>query len=124
MSASHQNLGDLLAHPNDFNFADRPGAISHYRLAVKIEEDLAAADLHDVHARVDLANAYRNFGAILLEERPAESLKLYQEATAISETLAWVTRRIRNTVSTLHSGKWVSGNPYTGSARAARRFKN
>jgi len=88
LSASHQNLGDLLAHPNDFNFADRHGAVSHYRLAVKIVEDLAAADLRDVYARVELAKVYRNFGAILLEERPAESLKLYQEATAISEKLS------------------------------------
>jgi len=88
LSAAHQNLGDLLAHPDDFNFGDHLGAISHYRLAVKIVEDLAAADLHDVHARVDVADAYRNFGAILLEERPAESFKLYQEATAISEKLS------------------------------------
>jgi eukaryotic-like serine/threonine-protein kinase len=88
LSAAHQNLGDLLAHPYDFNFGDRPGAISHYRLAIKIVKDLAATDLHDVRARVELASAYRNFGAILLEERPAESLKLYQEATAISEKLS------------------------------------
>jgi tetratricopeptide (TPR) repeat protein len=90
LSAAHQNLGDLLAHPDDFNFGDRRGAISHYRLALKIIEDLAAADLHDVRARVELAKAYRNFAAILLEERPAESLKLYQEATAISEKLSLV----------------------------------
>src|SRR5262245_11620214 len=88
LSASHQNVGDLLAHPDDFNFGDRPGAISHYRVVVEIVEALAAADLHDVHARDDLANAYRNLGAILLEERPAESLKLYRQAAAISEKLS------------------------------------
>ena len=88
LSAAHQNLGDLLGHPDDLNLGDRPGAISHYRAAVEIDEAIAASDRLDVRARDGLATTDRNLAAILLEERPAESLKLYQHAAAISEGLS------------------------------------
>jgi tetratricopeptide (TPR) repeat protein len=90
LSSAHQNLGDLMGNPDDLNLGERPAAISHYREAVKIDEALAASDLQDLRASDGLASTYRNFGAILLEDQPAEALKLYEKATALSQRVSAV----------------------------------
>jgi tetratricopeptide (TPR) repeat protein len=87
LSSAHKNLADVLGHPLDFNFGDRAGAISHYRTAVAIDEALSAADPQDVRARNDLANDYFDFGSLLLEDQPAEALRLHQQAAGIAKEL-------------------------------------
>ncbi len=88
LAGAHQTIGTLLGNPDDLNLGDRPGAISHYRAALDIFEAIAASDRHDFRARDDLSGMYLSFGAILLEDQPAEALKSYQKATAISEELS------------------------------------
>src|SRR5262249_36186862 len=87
LSGAHQNLADILGNPEFLNLGDRPGAISHSRTALEIEEAIAASDRHDVRARDDLVGAYRTLGMILLEDQPVEALKSYQKAVQISEEL-------------------------------------
>ena len=88
LSGAHQNLADVLGNPDDLNLGDRASAISHYRKAVEIDEALVAADRYDVRARDGLADTYRGLGTILMEDQPSEALKLYLQATALSEELS------------------------------------
>jgi tetratricopeptide (TPR) repeat protein len=88
LASSHENLGDILGNPDDLNFGDRGAAVSHYRLAVQIMETLAQTDPEDFRARDGVAETYRGLGATLLYDQPAESLALYEQATAISKTLS------------------------------------
>src|SRR5262249_21147569 len=77
---AHENLGDLMGNPDDLNFGDRAGAVSHYREAIQILEVLAAADKQDLRVRDNVAGAYRSLATILLAGEPTESLNLYRRA--------------------------------------------
>jgi non-specific serine/threonine protein kinase/serine/threonine-protein kinase len=88
LSGAHQSLGNVLGNPEDLNYGDIAGAISHYRIAIGIDEKIAASDPHDVRARHDLGGSYRSFGSILLEEQPAEALTLYERSAVISRGLS------------------------------------
>ena len=81
-------LGDVLGNPHDLNLGDRSGALSNYRKAMEIGEELVAADRQDVRARGDTAGLYRHMGALLLEENPTEALNFYRRAFALSEELS------------------------------------
>jgi tetratricopeptide (TPR) repeat protein len=81
-------LGDVLGNPYDLNLGDRAGALSNYRKALEIGEELVAADRQDVRARFDTAGLYRHIGAMLLEENPTEALNYYRKAFALSEELS------------------------------------
>ncbi|MFN0104821.1 MAG: hypothetical protein ACKV2U_22405 [Bryobacteraceae bacterium] len=85
---SHQELANLLGNPNGLNLVDPGAARNSIRLALDTFEAIAGADTRDVRARDDLAGAYRSAGAILLQDRPDESMGAYRQALAISEGLS------------------------------------
>src|SRR5262249_2784147 len=66
----------------------RDGALSNFRKALEIGEELVAADRQDVRARSDTAGVYRHLGAVLLAGNPTEALNHYRKAFAISEELS------------------------------------
>jgi tetratricopeptide (TPR) repeat protein len=88
LSASYQDLGDLLGGADELNFAQPAAALSHSREALRIAESIAAADRVDVRALDDVAGALRSLGGILRLEQPAEALKTYQRALSISRNLS------------------------------------
>jgi tetratricopeptide (TPR) repeat protein len=81
-------FGDVLGNPHDLNLGDRAGALSNYRKALEIGEELVADDRQDVRARGDTAGVYRHIGALLLEKYPTEALNYYRKAFALSEELS------------------------------------
>ena len=88
LSASHQDLANLLGNPYELNVGSSAEALAHNRLAVEPVELLAAADPNDVRARDDLATVLVDQGAILIQGQPAEALQVYKRAARIAEGVA------------------------------------
>jgi len=84
LASAHHNLSGVLGDPRELNFGDPSAALAHIRIALEIQESVAASDPHDVRARDDLAGSSRRLAAILLEHQPEEALRTFQKAAAIS----------------------------------------
>jgi tetratricopeptide (TPR) repeat protein len=84
----HTASGDLLAATDDPNLGDRAGALSYYKKALALAQDLAAADPKNVNARRNVASCYRRLGMLYVDDNPAQGLEYYRRAMIIAEELS------------------------------------
>jgi tetratricopeptide (TPR) repeat protein len=87
LMSTYMVLGDVQNGPDDLNLGDYHAALSNYRAALAIIEEMVSEDPHDMRARRDLAISHRRVGLILFEKAPAEALKHYVKALEIAEEL-------------------------------------
>jgi tetratricopeptide (TPR) repeat protein len=84
---AHTWLGNLAGGLDTFNVGDRAAALDHYRRALAIAEEIAAADAKNASFQHDLALCYAKVGDLISEADPARGAELYRRALAIIRAL-------------------------------------
>lgn len=79
----HVWLGDLLGSNDRFNLGYVEEAEKHFRIAIKLAEQMMAQDAKNEVTRVDLARATGKLGSAIYDSRPLEALSLMNRAFAL-----------------------------------------
>ncbi len=80
-------LGNFSGNPQFINLGDRDAALKYYSKGLVIAEELAAADLKNAAARLDLAVSVGKMGDILSDSDPKLAAEYYLRGLAITSLL-------------------------------------
>jgi non-specific serine/threonine protein kinase/serine/threonine-protein kinase len=75
LAAAYDRLGNVLGKPYAANLGNAKGALDSYRKALKIREELVAADPRNAQNRRELADSHRQIGWLLLEATDMQAVR-------------------------------------------------
>ncbi|MGH9719527.1 MAG: hypothetical protein ACRD8O_04900, partial [Bryobacteraceae bacterium] len=84
---AHLTLGHVLGSPLYLNLERVDESGKHYRRAVALAEELAAADKPNADARRNLSLVYTRLAAAIRDRDPARSAALYRKGGALTQEL-------------------------------------
>jgi tetratricopeptide (TPR) repeat protein len=83
LASAYDKLGDVRGTAGGASLGNLAGALENYRQALRIREELVAANPRDPQARHDLAMSYRNIGYRLLDtDKPADGMEYLRKASS------------------------------------------
>ena len=83
----HQGVAAVLGDPDDLNLGRPDEALTHFRKALALAEDLAATDPNNAQDKRAVARAAMYVAMMLRDSSPAEAAALYRKSLLLSEAL-------------------------------------
>ncbi|MBL8206787.1 MAG: protein kinase [Blastocatellia bacterium] len=87
LTTAYNWMGNHLGNPEMINRGEVAAALEYFRKAMKITEELAAADPKDMQMQHDLTLGYSRLGLMLANSDPAQAVRLQRQSLAISQAV-------------------------------------
>jgi eukaryotic-like serine/threonine-protein kinase len=87
LSSIYRMAGNVLGDPRYLNLGKPAAALVYYRKSMAIDQELAAVDLKDARARLDLSISYGKVGTALRDLDSRQSTEILRQALTLTESL-------------------------------------
>ncbi|MGH9755217.1 MAG: protein kinase domain-containing protein [Blastocatellia bacterium] len=87
LHSAYIGVGDILGHPAKMNLGQPQAALSYFRKALAITQELALADQKNAQAKLDLSRDFGRIGSVLRELDPTQAAEIFRRALALSGPL-------------------------------------
>lgn len=87
LRSAYIGVGDILGHPAKMNLGQPKAALSYFRKALPITQELALADQKNAQAQLDLSRNLGRLGSVLQEFDPPQASEMFRRALALSGPL-------------------------------------
>ncbi|MGH9755954.1 MAG: protein kinase domain-containing protein, partial [Blastocatellia bacterium] len=87
LHSAYIGIGDILGHPSKMNLSQPQAALSYFREALAITQELTLADQKNAQAKLDLSRDFGRIGSVLRELDPTQAVEMFGRALALSGPL-------------------------------------